>query len=202
MMSLKVGSPQNQRMKLTGAAILVSRGMKFLQAAPAAYPYRSAAENTFFFMEGSMKTRMLMVVAVGLLVAVNSGQGGDKGDRKSIQGTWILEAIEVDGKRNDATEKDKVEFKFVFTADKVIDGSGDKKSEGTFKLDPTKKPKTIELTVTKSKSKEKERTIKGVYELEGNKFRLCMNPGGELPTEVKSINGTAQQVWEFKRVKP
>jgi hypothetical protein len=32
----------NQRMKLTGAAILVSRGMKVLQAAPAAYPYRSA----------------------------------------------------------------------------------------------------------------------------------------------------------------
>lgn len=31
-------------MKLTGAAILVSRGMKVLQAAPAAYPYRSAAE--------------------------------------------------------------------------------------------------------------------------------------------------------------
>lgn len=31
-------------MKLTGAAILVSRGMKVLHAAPAAYPYRSAAE--------------------------------------------------------------------------------------------------------------------------------------------------------------
>jgi hypothetical protein len=31
-------------MKLTGAAILASRGMKILQAAPAAYPYRSAAE--------------------------------------------------------------------------------------------------------------------------------------------------------------
>jgi hypothetical protein len=28
----------NQRMKLTGAAILVSRGMKVLKAAPAAYP--------------------------------------------------------------------------------------------------------------------------------------------------------------------
>ena len=28
-------------MKLTGAAILVSRGMKVLQGAPAAYPYRS-----------------------------------------------------------------------------------------------------------------------------------------------------------------
>jgi hypothetical protein len=29
-------------MKLTGAAMLVSRGIKMLQAAPAAYPYRSA----------------------------------------------------------------------------------------------------------------------------------------------------------------
>jgi hypothetical protein len=28
----------NKRIKLTGAAILVSRGMKVLQAAPAAYP--------------------------------------------------------------------------------------------------------------------------------------------------------------------
>lgn len=32
-------------MKLPGAAILVLRGMKVLQAAPAAYPYRSAAEG-------------------------------------------------------------------------------------------------------------------------------------------------------------
>ena len=39
------GPPANQRMKLTGAAILVSRGMELLQAAPAAYPYRSAAEG-------------------------------------------------------------------------------------------------------------------------------------------------------------
>ena len=37
------GASANQRMKLTGAAILVSRGMKVLQAAPAAYPYRYAA---------------------------------------------------------------------------------------------------------------------------------------------------------------
>jgi hypothetical protein len=34
-------------MKLTGAAILVSRGMKVLQAAPAAYPYRSALQALF-----------------------------------------------------------------------------------------------------------------------------------------------------------
>jgi hypothetical protein len=32
-------------MKLTGAGILVSCGIKVLQAAPAAYPYRSPAES-------------------------------------------------------------------------------------------------------------------------------------------------------------
>jgi hypothetical protein len=36
-------------MKLTGAVILVSRGMKVLQAAPAAYPYRSARESARMF---------------------------------------------------------------------------------------------------------------------------------------------------------
>jgi hypothetical protein len=41
-------------MKLTGAAILVSRGIKVLQAAPAAYPYRSAARDGYL-AEGVMK---------------------------------------------------------------------------------------------------------------------------------------------------
>ena len=40
------GAAANQRMKLTGAAILVSPGMKVSQAAPAAYPYRCAAWRT------------------------------------------------------------------------------------------------------------------------------------------------------------
>jgi hypothetical protein len=35
----------SQWLKLTGAAILVSRGVKFLQAAPAAYPYRYASKD-------------------------------------------------------------------------------------------------------------------------------------------------------------
>jgi hypothetical protein len=41
-------------MKLTGAAILVSRGMKVLQAAPAAYPYRSATKTMGRCLPGAM----------------------------------------------------------------------------------------------------------------------------------------------------
>jgi hypothetical protein len=52
--------------KQTGAAILVSRGMKVLQAAPAAYPYRSADK-----WEGSMqRSTKLLLLATLLLVAM------------------------------------------------------------------------------------------------------------------------------------
>jgi len=45
----------NQRMKLTGAAILVSRAMKVLQAAPAAYPYRSATEKANLYYRSTIQ---------------------------------------------------------------------------------------------------------------------------------------------------
>ena len=49
-------------MKLTGAAILVSRGMEVLQAAPAAYPYRYAAERRMD------RVALPLAVTVGLSV--------------------------------------------------------------------------------------------------------------------------------------
>jgi hypothetical protein len=45
LIELSANAPPNQRMKLTGAANLVSRGIKVLRAAPAAYPYRSTSET-------------------------------------------------------------------------------------------------------------------------------------------------------------
>src|SRR6266581_762902 len=52
-------------MKLTGAAILVSRGTKVLQAAPAAYPYRSAARvHGARSMDWIMRKRFLLFFAL------------------------------------------------------------------------------------------------------------------------------------------
>jgi hypothetical protein len=60
------GAPDNQRMKLTGAAILVSRGMLVLQAAPAAYPYRYAADmgDVFRWLCGGLALLALGVFAL------------------------------------------------------------------------------------------------------------------------------------------
>jgi hypothetical protein len=70
----------NHRIKLTGAAILVFRVSTFLQAAPAAYPYRSAA-NEENLMEipsssgpspkaGGLATGVAIVILVILIAAV------------------------------------------------------------------------------------------------------------------------------------
>src|SRR5262245_15668883 len=47
------GTPSNQRMKLTWAAMLVLCGVTFLQAAQAAYPYRSAKVRKPTMTEGA-----------------------------------------------------------------------------------------------------------------------------------------------------
>ena len=56
-------------MKLTGAAIPVSRGMKVLQAAPAAYPYRSAT-NVFTSIpkEDIKMSKFVTIAAVSCLI--------------------------------------------------------------------------------------------------------------------------------------
>jgi hypothetical protein len=64
--------PQNQRIKLTGAAILVSRGMKVLQAAPAAYPYRSAAEGA------NLRCELVSVVRAASLPAQEQCNDADR----------------------------------------------------------------------------------------------------------------------------
>ena len=57
-------------MKLTGAAILVFRSSTSLQAAPAAYPYRSAAEGSFHRQRGSRTSR----TAMGIQIVVGDGE--------------------------------------------------------------------------------------------------------------------------------
>src|SRR5438105_2542016 len=57
------------RLKLTGAAILVSRGMKVLQAAPAAYPYRSAA------LKGRCSMRCMIALGLALVLPGLAGAG-------------------------------------------------------------------------------------------------------------------------------
>jgi uncharacterized protein (TIGR03067 family) len=72
----------------------------------------------------------------------------------------------------------------VFGTDEItLKGEG-KPVEGRYELNPTKKPKCIDVAVDGKK-------LLGIYQLHGDKLKLCLNedPGGERPTEFVSTGG-------------
>jgi len=72
--------------------------------------------------------------------------------------------------------------------------------KGTHKLDTTKSPKTIDITDTEGPFKGK--TVKGIYELKGDEFRICYSlPGKDRPKSFTAKEGTGYHSHVWKRAK-
>src|SRR5262249_40694117 len=74
--------------------------------------------------------------------------------------------------------------------------------EFTYRVDPTMKPATIDLTVVQGP--EKGKTFRGIYAVEGDSYKICrpVKPDQARPTEfgTKADSGLMLTVW--KRQKP
>ena len=148
-----------------------------------------------------------VLAIVSLFAAVRSqaadGEAKEGAVAKELQafkGTWRLNSKDEDGKKFS-----EVEIKDVIMTN---DGSGrasvrrgDKViAEATVKLDPTKKPKTIDVTFTKGKHKGK--TVLGIYEIEGDTFRVCVaRPGDARPAAFSAKAGSGRILIGYKREK-
>jgi uncharacterized protein (TIGR03067 family) len=65
-----------------------------------------------------------------------------------------------------------------------------------FKLDPTKKPKAIDVVLQDKK------TGQGIYSLEGDTLKICHGESDDpRPSEFESKEGSRNTVVVFKRVK-
>jgi uncharacterized protein (TIGR03067 family) len=104
----------------------------------------------------------------------------------------------VDGKTDDALEG----AVRVVEGDKFTIKVGDKAMRAaTMKLDPSKKPKWIDITFTDGPEKGKTRL--GIYMLDGDTHKICYGDlGKERPTEFVSKPGTGHRLVVFKRAKP
>ena len=119
---------------------------------------------------------------------------------QAFKGTWRLSSKEEDGKKFSKEEiKDIIGTgdglgKFsVRRGDKVI-------GEATVKLDPTKKPKRIDVSFTKGQHKGQ--TLLGIYEIDSDAFRVCVaRPGDERPAEFSAKAGSSCTLFVYKRVK-
>ena len=77
---------------------------------------------------------------------------------------------------------------------------GDNKDEGTVKRDPSKSPKTMDITGTNGPNKGK--TFLVIYELKGEELRVCYDLSGKSrPTEFATKPDTMLFLVTYRRAK-
>ncbi|HXG12536.1 MAG TPA: TIGR03067 domain-containing protein [Gemmataceae bacterium] len=144
-----------------------------------------------------MKTKVLMVLAVGLLLAADDKEDAARKELEKLQGTWEMAALEVEGQPVPAEKLQGTTL--LIKGDRYIVKVKDQTYETIITLDPTKKPKTIDMVFLDGPNKDK--VHRGIYELEGDTFKLCrgLGPDRERPTEFATWPDTGVFLVVWKR---
>jgi len=138
--------------------------------------------------------RVLFVVAAGLLVAADAKEDLKK-ELDKLKGNWSVTAVEVPKGEKGPSDNELKQLKVVFTDDKMSIKFGDEEDKpATYKLDPSKKPKEIDAT-------RGDKTLKGIYALEGDTLKICFSEKGERPKEFKADADTRAAVMTLQRAK-
>jgi uncharacterized protein (TIGR03067 family) len=122
-----------------------------------------------------------------------------KADQEAIQGKWVIVSFTVNGQpMAEDTYKDlRLEIK----GDKYLITQGGETASRTFKLDPTRKPKAMDVTYDDGPNKGK--TNHAIYALEGDILTICRHqqPAMERPKEFTAEAGSGRALIMWKRVK-
>ena len=141
--------------------------------------------------------RSLGLLTVVVLIAADTRDDAAKKDLKKFQGNWQLISAERDGKKTPDEDAKKITLtiqgdKFVLRKDAVV------LSEGTMTLDPTKKLKEIDETITTGPNKGK--VFSAIYEIDDEHHKICFAAAGkERPTEFSTSSGQLLQVWKREK---
>lgn len=138
----------------------------------------------------------MIVCAIGLVIATDANDDAVKKDLEKFQGNWTLISVERDGKKTPEEEAKKIKLsiqgnKFILQKDGVTI------SEGTFTVDPAKKPKQIDEMITAGPNKGK--MFLAIYEIDNDHHKICFAAAGkERPTTFSSAQGSGHllQVWK------
>jgi uncharacterized protein (TIGR03067 family) len=150
----------------------------------------------------NVKRRLLLVVAAGLFLAADdSREAAIKKDRAAMQGNWKVASVERDGAKPYGDEQLAV-VRVAFDTDGTltVEANGSVFLKATTKIDPTTKPKSLDLTFAEGDMKGD--TALAIYDIEGDTFRYCRaEPGKERPKEFSAKEGSGHMLIVYKRVK-
>jgi uncharacterized protein (TIGR03067 family) len=132
---------------------------------------------------------MNALLILGLLVTAD-----DTKDATAIQGTWVVESVVDNGKPNQEIKGDRLIIK---NGTITVQRQGEEK-KATYKLDPGKDPKTIDVSESEPKQE-----YPGIYRLEGDTLRICVpsQGNGKRPAAFESKPDSGLMLLVLKREK-
>jgi uncharacterized protein (TIGR03067 family) len=118
-----------------------------------------------------------------------------KPDRDLLQGTWTIKTLEIDGQAVPGVSSIRL------SGNTFVTRSMGAEYEGTFNLDETASPKTIDMTFTKGP--ENGNTVLGIYKLDGDSWTICLAvTAKDRPTKFATKKGSGLALEELTRGEP
>jgi uncharacterized protein (TIGR03067 family) len=102
-------------------------------------------------------------------------------DMQQLQGRWVAVSGEVAGVK--VSGKAVGDTGFVFSGNRVIYWARLRAMKGTFRLDPTRTPRAIDIEFDDGNR------MQGIYELDGGRLRLCWCKLGDRPSGFEAPPG-------------
>ncbi|MBL8865012.1 MAG: TIGR03067 domain-containing protein [Planctomycetia bacterium] len=151
-------------------------------------------------MRYSLGSLVLFAACATLIAAPVPKEKPAVKDEEAIIGIWSFEKFDTggEGDANGPPQEELAKMRLEFKKDgkmTISRGQAGKEKNGTYKLDPSAKVKTIDFI-------DERRTSPGIYELNGDTLKLCIAEGNNAarPTEMKP-DGKRMAVVTLKRVK-
>jgi uncharacterized protein (TIGR03067 family) len=142
---------------------------------------------------------IVTLIALVVLAGVAGAEDAVKKEMTRLEGDWSMVSGEANGM---AMPKELVSSgkRVAKDGETTITINGQVYLKAKFTIDPTKKIKTIDYTMTEGPTKGK--THLGIYELDGDTVKFCFAaPGKDRPTEFTAKEGSEQTLSVWKRDK-
>jgi uncharacterized protein (TIGR03067 family) len=147
-----------------------------------------------------MRRIAVTVLALALVAADEPRSDAAKKDTEALQGAWTMASVVVDGEP--VPEDYARSGRLVVEGDRYTLTAGQQTGISTFTVDPSKSPKQIDQKFIEGP--QKGQSIQGIYELDGDTYRVCrgMRPEGGRPTKLESTPGSGLILAVWKRSRP